>query len=60
MFKERDDDQLLTIEQVCDQLFISPGTLYKLLRSGEIKAFRVGSWKIPAQSVRDYIKKQCE
>lgn len=60
MFTERNENQLLSVEEVCQQLMTSPGTLYKLLRSGEIKAFRVGSWKIPAQSVRDYIKKQCE
>jgi excisionase family DNA binding protein len=60
MFVERNEDQLLSVEEVCQQLFTSPGTVYKLLRSGEIKGFRVGSWKIPAESVRDYIKRKCQ
>lgn len=59
MFTERNNDQLLTIDQLCEQLFISPTTAYKLLRSGEIKAFKVGTWKIPMQSVRDYIRNKC-
>ena len=59
MYRERDEDQLLSIDEVCEQLMMSPGTLYKLLRSGEIKAFRVGSWKIPVRSVHDYIRRKC-
>lgn len=59
MFREKDEDQLLAIDEVCEQLMMSPSTLYKLLRAGEIKAFRVGSWKIPVQSVRDYIERKC-
>lgn len=54
-----DEDELMTIEQLCERLFISATTAYKLLQSGEIKAFRVGSWKIPEKSVRDYIKRKC-
>lgn len=59
MFTERNDNQLLSVEEVCQQLFTSPSTVYKLLRAGEIKGFRVGSWKIPSESVRDYIKRKC-
>ena len=60
MFVEHNEDQLLTIEQLCEQLFISPTTAYKLLQSGEIKGFKIGTWKIPVQSVRDYIRKKCK
>ena len=60
MFTQRIEEQLLTIDQLCEQLFISPTTAYKLLRTGEIKAFKVGTWKIPVQSVRDYIKEKCK
>ena len=59
MFRERDEDQLLSIDEAAEQLMMSNGTLYKLLRSGEIKGFRVGSWKIPVQSIREYIRKKC-
>lgn len=54
-----DENELLSIEQLCDRLFISATTAYKLLQSGEIKAFKVGTWKIPVKSVNDYIKRKC-
>ena len=57
---EIDESELLTIEQLCERLFISPTTAYKLLQSGEIKAFKIGTWKIPAKSVREYIQKKCK
>lgn len=60
MFMERSGEQLLTLEQLCEQLFISPTTAYKLLQSGEIKGFKIGTWKIPVQSVQDYIKRKCK
>ena len=60
MFMERNDEQLLSVEEVCQQLFTSTSTVYKLLRSGEIKGFRVGSWKISAASVKEYIKRKCQ
>ena len=60
MFVESNKDQLLSVEEVCQQLFTSPGSVYKLLRSGEIKAFRIGSWKIPEESVREYIRRKCQ
>ncbi|MBE5954980.1 MAG: helix-turn-helix domain-containing protein [Lachnospiraceae bacterium] len=59
MFTERNEDQLITIEQLCEQLFISPTTAYKLLRTGEIKAFKLGTWKISSESVKTYIKNKC-
>lgn len=47
MFTTIDENELLSIEQLCERLFISPTTAYKLLQSGEIKGFKVGTWKIP-------------
>jgi excisionase family DNA binding protein len=59
MFMETDENELLTVEQLCERLFISPTTAYKLLQSGEIRAFKIGTWKIPVQSVYEYIRKRC-
>lgn len=56
---DKDDDALLTIDELCQQLFISPTTAYRLLQTGEITAFKLGTWKIPAKSVKAYIKKRC-
>ena len=41
MFVERNEEQLMSVEEVCQQLFTSPGTVYKLLRSGEIKGLYI-------------------
>ena len=59
MFTHDNDDTLLTIDELCQQLFISPTTAYRLLQTGEITAFKLGTWKIPAKSVKAYIKKRC-
>ena len=51
--------ELLTVEQLCQLLQIGKNTAYKLIQTGKIKGFRVGrSWKIPRDSVVEYIKKQ--
>ena len=55
MFKPIDENELLSLEQLCERLFISPTTAYKLLQSGKIKAFKLGTWKIPIKSVYEYI-----
>ncbi len=59
MFTLNTQDELLSIDQLCERLFISPTTAYRLLQTGEIKAFKLGTWKIPEASVRDYIKRMC-
>ena len=59
MFTPNNDNQLLSINEVCEKLFISQTTAYKLLKSGQIKAFKLGMWKIPAKSLDEYIKKRC-
>ena len=59
MLTPNNDNELITIEQLCERLFISSTTAYKLLQSGEIKAFKLGTWKIPIESVNDYIRNKC-
>jgi len=58
MFNPIDQNELLSIEQLCERLFISPTTAYKLLQSGKIKAFKLGTWKIPVKSVYEYINQK--
>ena len=51
-----DISHLLTVEEVCDILNIGPNAAYRLLNSGELKAFRIGRvWKIPKDAVLEYI-----
>lgn len=59
MMSYMDENELISIEQLCERLFISTTTAYKLLQSGEIRAFKLGTWKIPLKSVNEYIDKKC-
>ena len=48
-------DTLITPEEVADMLGCGMNTTYKLLKSGKIKAMRIGrSWKIPKRAVQEY------
>ena len=52
-------EDLITLEELCNRLLISETTAYRLMRSGEIPAFKVGShWKIPADAVKRFIASQ--
>lgn len=43
-----DNYEIWTTDEVMDYLLIGRNTLYELLRTGKIKAFKIGSnWKIP-------------
>ena len=54
MFEEYED--LVGIEELCSMLSIGKTMAYEMLRSKQIKAFRIGrSWKIPKKSVEEYI-----
>lgn len=47
---------ILTTEEVMELLNIGRNAMYKLLASGDLKAFRVGrNWKIPRKEVDAYI-----
>ncbi|MBP8629626.1 MAG: helix-turn-helix domain-containing protein [Negativicutes bacterium] len=49
-------NQLITVEELCEVLMVGKNTAYKLLSTGELKAFRINRvWKIPRQAVTDYI-----
>jgi excisionase family DNA binding protein len=41
-----DDHEILTMKEICDLLKVHPSTIYKLVKQGEIPAFRIGSeWR---------------
>ena len=53
-------DDLITVDELCDMLMIGKNMAYRLLNSGEIACFKISrQWKIPRQSVYQYIQKQC-
>lgn len=47
---------ILSPEEAMNELQIGRNAIYKLLASGELKAFKVGhNWKIPRKSIDAYI-----
>ncbi|RLQ93636.1 helix-turn-helix domain-containing protein [Falsibacillus albus] len=58
MFEMHND--ILTMEELMEALYIGRNYAYKLLNSGEIKGFRVGrSWRIPRTSLEEFIINRC-
>lgn len=57
MFENYDD--VVTINEVKEMLKIGKNTAWKLIHSGEIRAFNIGKCvKIPKKSVIDYVTQQ--
>ena len=56
-----DKNDFMKLEEVMEYLDIGKNSMYKLLGSGELSAFKIGKvWKIPKASVEDYVKRQIE
>lgn len=56
MFNEYSD--VITVDELCEMLRIGRNKAYKLLCSGEIKAFRCGrTWVISKEAVSEFVKK---
>lgn len=54
------NEELITVEELCQMLMIGKNLAYRLLESGEIRCFKINRiWKIPRSSVSAYIQKQC-
>ena len=52
-------DDILTITELAEALKIGSTQAYKIVRSGEIKAFKEGKdWKIPKISLESYIREK--
>lgn len=59
MFEETCSD-MINIDELCELLMIGKNTAYSLLKTRQIHAFKIGRiWKIPRNSVSEYIAKQC-
>ena len=56
---QNDLSDLITVEELCELLFIGKNAAYRLLNTGEVKAFRIGrSWKIPREAVYEYVRRK--
>lgn len=55
MFEQYQD--IMTVAEVSEALYVGKGTVYELLQSGELAGFQMGRmWKIPRESVELYVR----
>lgn len=58
MFQET-YDEMISLEDLCEILTIGKNTAYHLLKTNQIRAFKIGRiWKIPRDSVSEYVLSQ--
>ena len=54
-------NEIMRFEEAMEFLNIGKNTLYTLLNSGEINAFKIGKvWKIPKKSVEEYVNRKVQ
>lgn len=50
---------IMTVYDVAEALFIGKNRVYELLEKGVLKGFRIGRvWKIPRDAVEEYVRAQ--
>lgn len=61
MYEYNHENAIITLDEACEQLQIGKSSLYQLMRSKQLKAFKIGRcWKVPVASIEEYIKQQCQ
>ena len=56
-----ENNDIMKLEEVMQYPDIGKNTLYGLLKSGELDAFKIGKvWKIPKKSVEEYVNKSLQ
>ena len=54
-----DYQDIMTVSEIADTLYIGKNRVYELLENGAIKGFRIGRvWKIPKEALQEYILTQ--
>lgn len=52
-------EDIMSVWDVADVLFIGKNRVYELLESNQLKGFRIGRvWKIPKEAVKEFIISQ--
>ena len=60
MFQENYND-MISLDHLCEMLSIGKNTAYRLLKTNQIKAFKIGRiWKIPRDAVSQYVISQSQ
>lgn len=56
MFTQYDD--IMSVEDVMEALNVGRSKLYELLRSGQIKSWKMKGYRIPKAAVQDFVLSQ--
>jgi len=55
-WRDGEEDQLLTVREVCDAMRVSNMTVYRLIKSGELPAIRLGkTYRVLESEVERYL-----
>ena len=55
-WRDGDEDQLLTVVEVCDAMRVSNMTVYRLIKSGHLPAIRLGkTYRVLESEVERYL-----
>lgn len=59
MMLDNNDEEIITIGELCEWLKIGETNAYRLLRSGQLKAFKINRvYKISRGAVKRFIREQ--
>lgn len=50
---------IYTVREVAKILKTNPTFVYRLIANGELKAMRIGSWKVREEAIKEYLER-CE
>ena len=54
-------NEILTADEVAELLRIHPATLYKMIKNGDLPAFRVGSdWRFSRNSIEKWLESRMQ
>jgi excisionase family DNA binding protein len=58
MIQNDNENEVLTLQELAEDLKISYTKAYNLLNEGEIKGFKIGSiWRISRKAINEYINR---
>jgi len=49
-------EKLYTLEEVAKYLRVSERTLFRYIKSGKLRAYRIGQWRISGKDLNKFLK----
>ena len=49
-------EKLYTLEEVAKYLRVSERTLFRYIKSGKLRAYRIGQWRIGSKDLKKFLK----